>query len=116
MRLSPRLSLALLPATALAAACIGHGLEGQSNLVVANSTRCTVSVSVDGWDAASVRPDESQTVDNIGAGRHVLEVKDDSGQLLDRRYIELAGGESYRWNVDSCAPRPAPRATPVSPG
>ncbi len=105
MRLSPRLALVLLPAVILASACSRHGLEAESNLVVVNASQCAVTVSVDGWDATSVEPNESRTVDNIGAGRHVVEVKDRSGRLLDRRYVELASGEDYRWRVETCTPR-----------
>ena len=113
MRLSPRLALVLTSVVALATGCLGHELEGESNLVVVNAGQCAVTVSVDGWDATSVRPSESRTVDNIGAGRHVLEIKDESGRLIDRRYVDLAGGEDYRWRVETCSPRPTPRAAPA---
>ncbi len=105
MRLSPRLALVVLAAAALSAACLRHGWEGESDLVVVNASQCTVTVSVDGWDAATVQPSESRTIDNIGAGRHVIEVKDSSGRLVDRRYIELSGGEDYHWRIETCSPR-----------
>ncbi|HVN75518.1 MAG TPA: hypothetical protein VMT19_04320 [Thermoanaerobaculaceae bacterium] len=105
MRLSPRLYLALLVAVVLSTACLRHGWEGESDLVVVNVSQCAVTVSVDGWEATTVEPSQSRTVDNIGAGRHVIEVKDEAGRLIDRRYIDLASGEDYRWRIESCTPR-----------
>ena len=105
MRLRPCLALALLPVLVLTAGCLGHGLQGRSDLVVLNESQCAVTVFVDGWDATSVEPNKSRTVDNIGAGRHVLEVKDEAGRLIGRRYIELAGGEDYNWRIETCSPR-----------
>jgi hypothetical protein len=43
-------------------------------------------------------------VDNVGAGRHVLEVKDSAGRPIERRYVELAGGEDYHWRIETCSP------------
>ncbi len=104
MRLSPRLLLALLPVAVLSSACLRHGWEGESDLIVVNASQCAVTVAVDGWDAVVVQRGESRTVDNIGAGRHVLELKDESGRFIDRRYVDLAGGEDYRWRIETCAP------------
>ena len=61
-------------------------------------------VSVDGWEATSVEANQSRTVDNVGAGRHVLEVKDSAGRPIERRYVELAGGEDYHWRIETCSP------------
>jgi len=49
---------------------------------VLNESQCTVTVSVDGWEATSVEANQSRTVDNVGAGRHVLEVKDSAGRPI----------------------------------
>jgi len=106
MRLSPRLALAfaLAPVVVLSAACLRHGWEGESDLVVVNVSQCTVTLFVDGWEATSIGPNQSRTVDNVGGGRHVLEVKDEAGRLIERRYIDLAGGEDYHWRVETCTP------------
>jgi len=105
MRLSPRLVLLVLPLLVAGAGCQQRELQGQSNLVVLNETACTVTVSVDGWEATSIESNEIRTVDNVGAGRHVLEAKDDLGRLVERRYVELGKGEDFHWRLQSCASR-----------
>lgn len=105
MKLSPRLSLAALPVLMLGIGCQQHELRGQSNVVVLNESTCTVTVSVDGWEATSVEPSQIRTVDNVGVGRHVLEAKDDLGRLVERRYIELGDGEEFHWRLQTCPSR-----------
>ncbi|MDD5564929.1 MAG: hypothetical protein PHQ91_14535 [Thermoanaerobaculaceae bacterium] len=106
MKLSPRLALAVLPALVLAVGgCRQHAWDGECDAVVLNTSQCAVTVFVDGWEAVTVEPDRTRTVDNIGSGRHILESKDPTGRLLERRYIELRGGEDYYWHIDSCAPQ-----------
>ncbi len=106
MRWRPRLALAVWPLVLLAVAgCRPHALEGECDLVVLDTSQCSVTVFVDGWEAVTVEPNGTRTVDNIGSGRHVLESKDPTGRLLERRYIELRRGEDYYWHVESCAAR-----------
>jgi hypothetical protein len=98
-------ALVLLPLVVAAGGCRDHLFEHESDIVVANHSSCTVTVFVDGWEAFTVRNDSTRTVDNVGSGRHVLEAKDDLGRLVERRYIELHGGEDYYWRLDACPPR-----------
>ncbi len=106
MRWRPRLALVVWPLLLLAVAgCRHHAWDGECDVVVLNTSQCAVTVFVDGWEAVTVEPDRSRTVDNIGSGRHILESKDPTGRLLERRYVELRGGEDYYWHIDSCAPR-----------
>lgn len=102
MRVSPRLAFVVLPVLVLGGACQQHEFHGQSNVVVLNESHCTVTVSVDGWEATSVEPNQIRTIDNVGAGRHVLEAKDDLGRLIERRYVELGDGEDFHWRLESC--------------
>jgi hypothetical protein len=76
-----------------------------SSVVVLNESRCSLTVFVDGWEALTVRRGSTRMIDNVGSGRHVLEAKDEVGRLVERRYIELRGGEDYYWRVESCPPR-----------
>ena len=105
MKLSLRLVLLALPALLAGAACQQREFQGQSNLVVLNESACTVTVSVDGWEATSIESNQIRTVDNVGAGRHVLEAKDGAGRLVERRYVELGKGEDFHWRLQSCPNR-----------
>jgi hypothetical protein len=96
--------LLLLPLVVVAVGCREHLLGVQSDVVVANLSSCKLTVYVDGWEAFTVGRDSSRTVDNVGSGRHVLEVKDELGRLVERRYIELRSGEDYVWRIDACPP------------
>jgi hypothetical protein len=87
------------------AGCHDHLFDSQSDLVVMNDSQCEVTVSVDGWEACTVGRKASRTVDSIGAGRHVLEAKDNLGRLIERRYVDLRRGEDYYWYIDSCPPQ-----------
>ena len=95
----------LLPLLLTAGGCREHLFGVQSDVVVANLSSCRLTVYVDGWEAFTVGQDLSRTVDNVGSGRHVLEAKDELGRLVERRYIELRGGEDYYWRIDACPPR-----------
>jgi hypothetical protein len=106
MRWRPLLTLIVWPLLLLAVAgCRHHAWDGECDVVVLNTSHCDVTVFVDGWEAVTVEPDHSRTVDNIGSGRHVLESKDPTGALLERRYIDLRGGEDFYWHIDSCSTR-----------
>jgi hypothetical protein len=98
-------ALVLLPLVVVAGGCRDHLFEHESDIVVVNQSRCTLTVFVDGWEAFTVRNDSTRTVDNVGSGRHVLEAKDDLGRLVERRYIELHSGEDYYWRLEACPPR-----------
>lgn len=105
MRVRVPPALFLLPLLVAAGGCRGEQFGAQSDVVVANSSSCNVTVYVDGWEAFTVAQDSGRTVDNVGSGRHVLEAKDEFGRLVERRYIELRGGEDYYWRIDACPPR-----------
>jgi hypothetical protein len=95
----------LLGLALVAGGCRDRLFENQANVVVANLSSCSVTVYVDGWEAFTVERDSSQTVDNVGSGRHVLEAKDELGRLVERRYVELRSGEDFYWRIDACPPR-----------
>ena len=94
--------LLLLPVMA-GLGCRRHLFEHSSDVVVVNESRCDLTVFVDGWEALTIRHDSTQTVDNVGSGRHVLEAKDELGRLVERHYIELGSGEDYYWRLETCS-------------
>jgi hypothetical protein len=103
MRMRP-IAVALLVLPLLAAAGCRDKLIGkETNVVVLNDSACDLTVFVDGWEAFTVRHGAAQTVDNVGSGRHVLEVKDQMDRLVDRRYVDLQDGEDYYWHLEKCA-------------
>jgi hypothetical protein len=83
-------------------ACTEDMLDAENDLVVLNDSACDVVVYVDGREAFTVKAGSDRTLDDIGNGRHVLEALDDRGGMVERRSIELAGGEDYYWIVNDC--------------
>ena len=105
MRVRP-LTVALLILPLLAAAGCRDKLFGnETNVVVMNESHCDLTVYVDGWEAFKVPPGAAQTVDNVGSGRHVLEVKDQMDRLVDRRYVDLQDGQDYYLRLENCTTR-----------
>ena len=86
----------------LLAACNQELFDTECDVVVFNDTSCNVVVYVDGRRAFTVRPGIDRTLEDIGPGRHVLEVLDGSGRLVERRTIELAIGEDFYWTLGHC--------------
>jgi hypothetical protein len=100
---SSRFALPLiLAAVAFCASCSEDMFDGQSDLVVLNESGCAMRVMVDGREAFAVKPGSDRVLDDIGAGRHVLEAVDASDRVLDRRTVELSRGEDFFWTLDHC--------------
>jgi hypothetical protein len=95
------LALAVV-SVALLASCHGRDWDNECDLIVSNRSDCDLYVYVDGWEAAKVHNDSSRTIDDIGDGRHILEAKDEDGELIERRSIDLDDGEDYYWRLDDC--------------
>jgi hypothetical protein len=83
-------------------ACSEDMFDAESDLVILNDSLCEVVVYVDGREAFTVKPGSDRTLDDIGNGRHVLEALDAQGSLIERRSVELAGGEDFYWILDDC--------------
>jgi hypothetical protein len=99
------LAVALLVLPLLAAAgCRDRLFGNETDVVVLNDSACDLTVYVDGWEALTIPHGSSQTVDNVGSGRHVLEAKDDMDRLVERKYVELHDGEDFYWHLQSCSP------------
>jgi hypothetical protein len=92
----------LLAAVVVVASCSEDMFDGQNDLVVLNESGCPMRVMVDGREAFSVKPGSDRVLDDIGAGRHVLEAVDASDRVLERRTVELSGGEDFFWTLDHC--------------
>lgn len=92
----------LVGACFLTQACTEDMFDAESDLVVLNDSACDVVVYVDGREAFTVKAGLDRTLDDIGHGRHVLEALDHQGGLIERRSVELAGGEDYYWILDDC--------------
>ena len=102
MRLHPSLRAALLAVALLGSACDHDLLDSECDLVVLNHSGCALSIWVDGQEAFAVRAGTDRTLDDVGPGRHVLEALDPDGRLVQRRTVELAGGEDFYWTLDHC--------------
>ena len=98
----PLLALAGICACLFLPACSEDMFDAESDLVVLNDSVCEVVVYVDGREAFAVKPGSDRTLDDIGNGRHVLEALDHQGSLIERRSVELAGGEDFYWILDDC--------------
>jgi hypothetical protein len=98
-----RASLVLVSLLWLALMSCGEDvLDSETDLVVLNDSACDLTVFVDGREAFTVPAGSDMSLDDIGAGRHVLEALDARGGLVMRRSIELASGEDYYWILHDC--------------
>ena len=95
------LAVAFTAVVALAA-CNEDVLDAESDLVVLNESPCDLTIYVDGREAFLVQAGSDMSLDDIGAGRHVVEALDIRGNLVSRRAIELASGEDYYCTLDTC--------------
>jgi hypothetical protein len=102
MRLHPLVRVVLCLALLGMAACNGDVFDSECDLVVLNDSACDLSVYVDGREAFDVIAGSDRTLDDIGPGRHVIEVLNVRGALVERRAIELTTGEDYYWFVEDC--------------
>ncbi len=102
VKLRNGMALAVAVLALLALGCqerpLGHG----SGVVVMNASHCDLTVSIDGWEAGTVPSGSTGEVDNVGSGRHVLEAKDETGRMVERRYVEIGTGEDFTWSITSC--------------
>jgi len=92
----------MLTAVFLLPACTEDMFDAENDLVFLNDSACDVVVYVDGREAFTVKAGSDRTLDDIGNGRHVLEALDHQGALVERRSVELAGGEDYYWILNDC--------------
>lgn len=96
-------SLAVVSLLSLALVSCGEDvLDSETDLVVLNDSACDLTVFVDGREAFTVPAGSDMSLDDVGAGRHVLEALDSRGGLVMRRSIELASGEDYYWILHDC--------------
>lgn len=95
-------ALVALGAVLLLPACTEDMLDAENDLVVLNDSSCDVVVYVDGRKAFDVKSGSDRTLDDIGGGRHVFEALDGRGRLIERRSVELAGGEDFYWTLSAC--------------
>jgi hypothetical protein len=96
------LAAIVLGAALLSPACTEDMFDAENDLVFLNDSACDVVVYVDGREAFTVKAGSDRTLDDIGNGRHVLEALDRQGTLVERRSVELAGGEDYYWILNDC--------------
>ena len=92
----------VLTAAICCVSCSEEMFDGQSDLIVLNESGCPMKVMVDGREAFSIKPGSDRVLDDIGAGRHVLEAMDPSDRVLVRRTVELSRGEDFFWTLDHC--------------
>jgi hypothetical protein len=97
-----RLAALLLAAVALLPACGDDPVDDESDLAVVNDSACDLVLYVDGREALPVAAGSDATLNDIGSGRHIIEVLDHRGRLVARRSVELAPGEDFFWTLDDC--------------
>jgi hypothetical protein len=93
MRILRVLALAVaLTAVVALAACSEDVLDAESDLVVLNESPCDLTIYVDGREAFLVQAGSDMSLDDIGAGRHVVEALDVRGNLVSRRAMSSPRG------------------------
>jgi hypothetical protein len=95
-------ALVVLGVVLVSLGCTQDMFDTENDLVVLNDSPCDIVVYVDGRQAFDLKAGSDRTLDDIGTGRHVLEALDGSGTLVERRSVELAGGEDYYWILGTC--------------
>ncbi|MGV8041781.1 MAG: hypothetical protein AB2L07_17540 [Thermoanaerobaculaceae bacterium] len=94
--------LAVLALLVPLSGCNDHFWDEECDVVVINDSSCRLRILVDGWEAFTIRPDDTRTVDDVGRGRHTLEALDEDDRIIERRNIDLDRGEDYYWYIDHC--------------
>ena len=82
--------------------CNDHFWDEECDIVVINSSPCRLRILLDGFEALTIKADDTLTVDNVGRGRHTLEALDEDDRLVERRNIDLDHGEDFYWYIVSC--------------
>jgi hypothetical protein len=82
--------------------CSDHFWDEECDVVVINSSSCRLRILLDGFEALTIKVDDTRTVDNVGRGRHTLEALDADDRLVERRNIDLDRGEDFYWYIKSC--------------
>jgi hypothetical protein len=82
--------------------CSDSFWDEENDIVVINDSSCRLTIFVDGWEAFTVRPDTTRTVNDVGRGRHTLEAVDDDDRLIERRTVDLGRSEDYYWYIKHC--------------
>ncbi|HNX50413.1 MAG TPA: hypothetical protein PLS53_18700 [Thermoanaerobaculaceae bacterium] len=84
------------------AGCNDRFWDEACDVVVINSSSCRLRILVDGWEAFTIRAEDTRTVDDVGRGRHTLEALDQDDRVVERRTIDLDRGEDFYWYIRSC--------------
>lgn len=82
--------------------CSGELAEENNDLIVVNEAPCDVSIYVDGREAFQVEAGSDRVLADIGEGRHILEAVTRSGQVVERKMVELAPAEDFYFVIDNC--------------
>lgn len=82
--------------------CNDHFWDEECDIVVINSSPCRLRILLDGFEALTIKTDDTRTVDDVGRDRHTLEALDEGNRLVERRNIKLGRGEDFYWYIVSC--------------
>jgi hypothetical protein len=85
----------------LAAGCNSHLWNGETDLIAVNASSAPLTIFVDGREAFTVDGRAARTLDAVGEGRHVLEAFATSGNLVERKVIDLRVGENFYWRLSA---------------
>jgi|YNPBryantNP2012_1023418.scaffolds.fasta_scaffold00353_11 hypothetical protein len=97
-----RRSLLWLGALALLASCGQELADDTNDLIVVNEGPCDLTVYVDGREAFEVEAGGDAALADIGYGRHVFEVTNRQGEVVERKVVELAPAEDFYLVLDHC--------------
>jgi len=86
----------------LLASCGQELMESTNDLVVVNDGPCDLTVWVDGRETLVVEAGSDAALADIGYGRHVLEVTNHQGEVVERKVVELAPAEDFYLVLDHC--------------
>jgi hypothetical protein len=105
MNMRASATMLVLLALVAASGCRSRLFGRSSSIVVLNESQGSLTVFVVGSEALTVRHGFTRMIASMGSGRHVPEAKDGVGRRVERRHIELRGGQDYYWRIESCPPR-----------
>ena len=75
----------------------------ESDIFVRNTSHCKLAIVIDGDPEIILDEHDSDWIEDVGRGVHVLEAYDsDTGELVELRQIDLHRHEDYHWHIEGC--------------
>lgn len=99
--MAARLAIALCLVVTLSG-CGLETVEDTNDLIVLNEGPCDLIVYLDGQEVFTVNAGSDRALADIGYGRHIFEVVNNRGDVVERQVVELAPAEDYYLVLDHC--------------